>query len=350
MSSLSDENIACSIGVTAYNEEENIGNLLEALLDQHLHRVEIAEIIVVASACSDRTVPIIREYMERDPRIMLIEQERREGKTSAVNLFLSAVSTDICVLESGDTIPHEYAVEHLVRMFADPSVGMVGAQKIPVDTPDHIVGLLSHLRLRMEHELCLEIPRLGEMIAFRKVFDRIPPDIAMDEAFVEAIVVRHGMDVRYASDAVVYNTGPTTIPDFVRQRRRNHAGHLYLKHKYGYAVSSIQNQRVIRVAFKEVWGVIRLLWVLFLLGTLEGWSRLLGWYDFAIKRDRHVVWNMAWTQKQDVQGVRRTGQSAEDSDTPPRSFAISSTTRLGGESIDDSQPAASTVGRTYHGG
>ena len=78
----------------------------------------------------------------------------------------------------------------------------------------------------------------------------------------------------------------------------------------------------------------------FLLGTLEGWSRLLGWYDFAIKRDRHVVWNMAWTQKQDVQGVRRTGQSAEDSDTPPRSFAISSTTRLGGESIDDSQPAA----------
>ena len=43
-----------------------------------------------------------------------------------------------------------------------------------------------------------------------------------------------------------YNTGPTIIPDFVRQRRRNHAGHLYLKHKYGYAVSSIQNQRVMR--------------------------------------------------------------------------------------------------------
>jgi hypothetical protein len=56
-----------------------------------------------------------------------------------------------------------------------------------VNTPEHIVGLLSHLRLRMEHELCLEIPRLGEMIAFRKLFDHIPPDVAMDEAFVEAL-------------------------------------------------------------------------------------------------------------------------------------------------------------------
>ncbi len=114
------------------------------------------------------------------------------------------------------------------------------------------------------------------MIAFRKVFDRIPPDVAMDEAFVEALVVQRGMQVRYAPDAVVYNTGPDTIKDFVRQRRRNHAGHLYLKSKYGYAVSSIQNTRVAKVALKEIWGAIRLVWTLFLLAVLEAWARLLG--------------------------------------------------------------------------
>ena len=338
MPGLSHQKIECSVGVTAYNEEQNIGQLLEALVEQHLHRVEIVEIIVVASACTDRTVPIVQQYMARDPRVKLIEQPKREGKTSAINLFLAEAQTDICVLESGDTIPHEYAVEHLVRMFDDETVGMVGAQKMAVNTPEHIVGLLSHLRLRMEHELCLEIPRLGEMIAFRKLFDRIPPDVAMDEAFVEAIVVKHGLDVRYAPDAIVYNTGPDNIPDFVRQRRRNHAGHLYLKHKYGYAVSSIQNKRVMRVAFKEVIGVIKLLWVLFLLATLEAWSRLLGWYDFAIKRDRHVVWDMAWSQKQDVQGVRRSNQPTPTS--VPGSYATTSTARIGADVLDDSRPAA----------
>ena len=49
----------------------------------------------------------------------------------------------------------------------------------------------------------------------------------MDEAFVEAIVIKHGLRVIYSPNAIVYNTGPDTIGDFVRQRRRNHAGHLY---------------------------------------------------------------------------------------------------------------------------
>ncbi len=311
--------LRCSVGITAYNEEANIRRLLDALLAQHLRDVDITEIIVVASACTDNTVPIVESYVAAEPRIKLFVQPRREGKTSAINVFLANAHEVICVLESGDTLPDEDAVEHLVRMFADPTVGMTGAHKIPVNTPDHLVGLFTHLRLRLEHQLCLEIPRLGEMIAFRKVFERIPPDVAMDEAFVEALVVQRGMQVRYAPDAVVYNTGPDTIRDFVKQRRRNHAGHLYLKSKYGYAVSSIQNTRVAKVALKEIWGAVRLVWTLVLLAVLESWARLLGWYDFAIKKDRHVVWDMAWSQKTDVEAER--AQAEQTDDTRPTAIA-----------------------------
>ena len=302
--------LRCSVGVTAYNEESNIGRLLDGILRQHLFEVEIAQIIVVASGCTDNTVPIVQSFVARDSRISLVVQEKREGKTAAVNVFLSRATEELCVLESGDTLPDEHAVENLVRMFRDPGVGMTGAHKIPVNTPDHLVGLFTHLRLRLEHQLCLDIPRLGEMIAFRRVVDRIPPDVAMDEAFVEALVIQRGLAVRYAPDALVYNTGPDTLQDFVTQRRRNHAGHLYLKAKYGYAVSSIQNTRVIKVVLKEIWGAVRLVWTLFLLGVLESWSRLLGWYDFAIRKDRHVVWDMAWSQKADVEAKKRA--AAED--------------------------------------
>ena len=231
--------IKCSVGITAHNEEANIAQILQAVLEQRLLQVDISEIIVVASGCTDHTVDIVRQYEESEPRIKLLIQEKREGKTSAINVFLAHAQEDICVLESGDTVPHEDAIENMVRMFADPAVGMTGAQKAPVNAPDHVVGLLSHLRLQMEHQLCLEIPRLGELIAFRKVFDAIPPDVAMDEAFVEALVIRRGMQVRYAPDAIVYNMGPETVSDFVKQRRRNHAGHLHLKEKYGYQVSSM---------------------------------------------------------------------------------------------------------------
>jgi cellulose synthase/poly-beta-1,6-N-acetylglucosamine synthase-like glycosyltransferase len=275
------------------------------MLDQRLYEVEISDIIVVASGCTDRTEEIVRDYMERDPRIQLYVQEKREGKTSAINVFLAHAKEKICVLESGDTLPREDTIEAMVRMFRVPAVGMTGAQKVAVNTPDHIVGVLSHLRLKMEHQLCLEIPRLGELIAFRKVFDQIPTDVAMDEAFVEALIIRRGMQVRYAPDAVVYNLGPETVGDFVKQRRRNYAGHLYLKDKYGYQVSSLQNTRVARLALEEVWGAIRLVGTLGILATLEVYSRLLGAWDYRVKKKKHVVWDMAWTTKDPGQGVEQ---------------------------------------------
>jgi biofilm PGA synthesis N-glycosyltransferase PgaC len=309
----SPQKIRCSVGITAYNEEANIGALLEAMLSQRLYTVEISEIIVVASGCTDRTVPIVQEYMARDPRIRLLVQERREGKVSAVNLFLQHAKEEICVLESGDTLPSLNAIESMVSMFADPKVGMTGAQKVPVNTPAHIIGYLSHLRLQMEHQLCLEIPRLGELIAFRKVFDRIPPDVAMDEAFVEALSIRRGLQVRYAPDAVVYNMGPTTLADFIRQRRRNYAGHLHLKRKYGYRVSSLDTWRVLRLAASQVWGAIRLIALLGVLAGVEAISRLLGAYDYYVKGEKHVVWDMAWTTKNPSQNLAQAaGQAARE--------------------------------------
>ncbi|MDQ4077068.1 MAG: glycosyltransferase [Chloroflexota bacterium] len=290
--------LRCSIGVTAHNEEKNIGQCLRALQNQLLHEVEIAEIIVVASGCTDGTHEIIEEIAASDPRVRLIVQPKRQGKSSAINLFLAESKEEILVLESGDTVANEVAVEHLVRMFRDPKVGMTGAQKVPVNTPDHITEYLSYLRLKMEHELCLEIPRLGEMVAFRKVFDAIPPDVAMDEAFVEAIVIQREMEVRYAPDAVVYNTGPKTISDFIKQRRRNHAGHLHLKRRYGYKVSSLNSIVVIRVAVMQAWGALRLIWVLGFLALLEFWARTLGSYDYYLKGKKHEVWDIAWTTKE----------------------------------------------------
>jgi biofilm PGA synthesis N-glycosyltransferase PgaC len=304
-----EDRIRCSFGITAYNEEANIGRLLQAVIDQRLYEVEIAEIIVVVSGCTDRTAEIVRAFTEKDPRVQLHIQERREGKSSAINVFLEHAKEKICVLESGDTLPREDTIENMVRMFRNPAVGMTGAHKVAVNTPDHVVGVLSHLRLKLEHQLCLEIPRLGELIAFRKVFDQIPPDVAMDEAFVEAFIIRRGMQVRYAPDAVVYNMGPETVSDFVKQRRRNYAGHLYLKDKYGYRVSSLQNVRVLRIALEEVWGAIRLVATLGILGGLEIYSRILGAWDYRVRKRRHVVWDMAWTTKDPGKGLEQRDAS-----------------------------------------
>lgn len=298
------QKLACSLGVIIHKDEAPVEPLLTALLNQHLHRVEIAEVIVVASACRDHTIATLQKIADQNPKVQIIEQAIWSGRAAALNLFLAACTTEICVIENSSTLPHEQAVENLVRMFADPAIGMVGAQKVLLGTPAYMVGFLTHLRMRMEHLLCLEIPRLREMVAFRKLFAELPPDVAVDEALVEALVVQQGLLVRYAPDAIVYSTGPTNIPAFVAQRRQNYVAYLHLQQKYGYTVSSLRRKPILKVALKELWDALRLVWVLILLAVLEAWSRVLGWYDFAVRHERHVIWDMAWTQKQDVQRAR----------------------------------------------
>ena len=302
--------VRCSVGITAYNEEANIAKLLTAMIGQELTQVSITEIIVVASGCTDNTVSIVRQFAAQDARIQLIVQEKREGKTSAINQFLQAAREDICVLQSGDTLPRADSIENLVKPFEDPKIGMTGAQKVPVNVPTQVVGYMSHLRLRLEHQLCLEIPRLGELIAFRKVFTQLPPDVAMDEAFVEALVIRRGLEVHYAPDAVVYNMGPETLGDFILQRRRNYAGHLHLVHKYGYRVSSLESGRVLRIAAEEVANAVRLMWTLFALAAVEAFARVLGTYDYYVRGRKHVIWDMAWSTKK-VDGSQVAGLKLE---------------------------------------
>ena len=87
---MSGKSIRCTVGVTAYNEEANIGRLLQAIIDQKLYEVEIADIIVIASGCTDGTEAIVRQFMVKDPRIQLYTQEKREGKTSATTPLTSS--------------------------------------------------------------------------------------------------------------------------------------------------------------------------------------------------------------------------------------------------------------------
>ena len=63
-----DKKLRISIGVCAYNEDENIGNLLRSLQSQNLGQVEIAQIVVVSSACHDKTDEIVQSFSDSDPK------------------------------------------------------------------------------------------------------------------------------------------------------------------------------------------------------------------------------------------------------------------------------------------
>src|SRR5258708_7412766 len=130
-----DERVGCSIGIMAYNEEANIARTINAVLKQGGPSSRIDEIIVVASGCTDRTVPIVAEIALNEMRVRLCVQEKREGKASAINLFLKEARSEVAILIGADIIPEEAAIENLCSPFLNPKIGMVGGRPVPVNDP-----------------------------------------------------------------------------------------------------------------------------------------------------------------------------------------------------------------------
>src|SRR5713101_7746587 len=294
-----EEIIGCSIGIMAYNEEANIARTLESVLAQSGLSISINEVIVVASGCTDRTVSIVIEMAQQEARIRLFVQERREGKASAINLFLKQATGPVVVLIGADVIPETSAMEYLCAPFKDPTIGMVGGRPVPVNDATTFMGHAVHLLWRLHDGVARIHPKLGEVIAFRNVISGIPTDSAVDEISIQALISQLGYQLIYEPACVVYNKGPLSILDFLRQRRRIYAGHMQARDQQNYEAATMNARLIARqlIACRDftMSNPRRIMWTL---GTviLEGYARLQGYYDYRRKRDHHI-WQMVDSTK-----------------------------------------------------
>lgn len=294
-----DGRIGCSIGIMAYNEEANIARTINAVLAQQGPSIRIEEVIVVASGCTDRTVPIVAELAMQESRVRLCVQEKREGKASAINLFLKEANSEVAILIGADVIPEESAIEHLGAPFKDSKIGMVGGRPVPVNDPATFMGHAVHLLWRLHDRVARAYPKLGEVIAFRNVISGIPTDSAVDEISIQALITQLGYNLIYEPECVVYNKGPLNVRDFLKQRRRIYAGHLKVRSQQKYEASTMKISPIARqlIACRDftMSNPKQALWTLGAV-ALEGYARIQGYYDYTRKREHHI-WQMVDSTK-----------------------------------------------------
>lgn len=291
-----------SVGICAYNEEGNIGQLIQAILKQKHHsNFKLKEVIVVTSGCTDKTVPIVRALQLGDPRIKLVIEKERRGKASAVNLFLKNAKSHFLVLESADTIPHPQTFGKMLTKLQEPSIALVGCRVKPMNDPQTFMGFTNHLMWELHHRLNLQFPerpKVGELVAFKKIFKRIPPSTAADEASIEPLVVGQEYKIGYCPDAVVYNKGPESVFEYLSRRRRNYAGHTAIRQRQGYSVVTYSSLRILGVLLSNVqWNNPRFFLYTPVIVIMEMTARFFGTLDFYLKPNNLAVWKIAKSSK-----------------------------------------------------
>jgi cellulose synthase/poly-beta-1,6-N-acetylglucosamine synthase-like glycosyltransferase len=286
-----------SVGIFVYNEEKNISNILSALSKQVNYKTNILEIIVVSSGSTDRTNDLVISFAKKNKKIKLIIQETREGKASAINLFLKKMKGEIGVIESGDTIPEKDTIEELCSPFStDEKIGLTGARSIPTNNKNTFLGYLIHYWWWISNEL----PRFGEMIAFRRVLvSEISNTTAVDEAYIEAMIANQKYSAKQVSSAVIHNHGAENIKDLIKQRKRVYVGHKLLEHEKNYSVQSFNFLRILKLTLKYLKKEKSVKGIFYLFGgaLIEVYSRILGMYDLYIKKKNPYIWDISTTTK-----------------------------------------------------
>lgn len=300
-----------SVGICAYNEEKNIGLLLENLLNKQGLSCN-SEIIVVCSGCTDHTPQVVEQYIDKDKRVKLIIERERKGKASALNNILRIYRGDFLFLIPADVIPAPFSLDRLLgEILSNSHVGVICGKPIPVNEEDGLLGYMGHLIWRLHHrtlrflnDLQLSSHASGELMVIRKgIVDQIPVAVINDDAYIAIQAFKRNLAVRYCEDAIVHIRAPTNILDFIRQRRRVVYGHRHVKHITKHSPRTLENMilydpsKTLRVLKDEMKERPKDCLKLFTAIFLEAIVNFLAMIDILTNKE-HTIWTIAKSTKE----------------------------------------------------
>jgi poly-beta-1,6-N-acetyl-D-glucosamine synthase len=223
------------VGICAYNEEKNIGSLLNNVLFEQALPVD-SEVLVVCSGCTDNTASIVQEFAEKDSRLKVHVEEKRNGKASAINYILSHATGDVIIFISADTLPKKGSFSRLTAKVQKPNVGIVCGNPLPVNPPTSLIGRIVKLLWSFHGHVFEQLNDSGlarhatELFCIRKgIIDRIPAETVNDDAYLAVETKKKGWFIKFDAQSQVLISGPSTFQEYFQQRRRIIFGHFQIK-------------------------------------------------------------------------------------------------------------------------
>jgi len=142
----SDITPSVTVIIAAYNEEAQIGPKLENTLLME-YPPDRLQIIVVSDGSTDGTNRIVMDYAARG--VQLVETGGRVGKEGAQQRGLSHARGEVIVFTDVATMSDPQCLKHLVRNFADETVGCVTSEDRVIKEDGKIGGEGVYVRYEM---------------------------------------------------------------------------------------------------------------------------------------------------------------------------------------------------------
>src|ERR1035437_9926602 len=151
-----------SVGIPAYNEEQNIGYLINSILKQTQNAYVLEKIIVISDGSTDSTDLTVHEIVNNDKRVLLVADKKRKGKAQRLNeLFIMNKSDILIILDADIVLSKKNDLEEVMKIFRDHKIAIVGINMQAIDSKKFL-GRIINTWEKVWYEVRIHINRSEE--------------------------------------------------------------------------------------------------------------------------------------------------------------------------------------------
>lgn len=217
-----------TVGIPAYNEENNILKLLKSIEGDSSGLVSE---IIVSDDSSDSTPQLVEQFACNSsvPIIHLHHHERR-GAASAWNEIFRHSTGDVIILYDADTVPRPDCTSKLATGVSK-GIALCASNSQPVKArgvAGRASAFISNWLRAVRQARLSQYSVMGRGLAIEASTAKgitIPKDIIAIDLYLQCVVMDMGRDVAYNDDAVVYFTPAERMEDLASQVLRAANGH-----------------------------------------------------------------------------------------------------------------------------
>ncbi len=230
-----------SIVVPCYNEEENIGETIKALLSSDYPGLE--KIFVVDDCSKDNSYNVIKKFAKQYSKVVALQTPKNTGNAAgSKNYGAKFVKTELIGFSDSDSFPEKNAISNMVGFFNDSKVGAVTSRVLVKNRRKFLAKLqtVEYKIIAFTRKLLGFVDAIyvtnGPLSIYRKkAFDRVggfdeknlTEDIEITWHFV-----KDGWKVHMALASLVYTVVPETFTGWFKQRLRWNVGGIQTINKY----------------------------------------------------------------------------------------------------------------------
>ena len=216
--------------VAAYNEEDVVDEKMRNSLDLD-YPEEKLKFVWITDGSNDSTNEKLKAY----PRVSVLFQPRRQGKTAALNRGIQAVDTPVVVFTDANTMINREAILEIACCLRDPKVGCVaGEKRIAVSESDSAAAGGEGLYWKYESalksldsRLCTAVGAAGELFAVRReLFETMEDDTLLDDFILSMRIAQKGYKIAYCNEAYAIESGSADMKEEEKRKVRIAAGGL----------------------------------------------------------------------------------------------------------------------------